>query len=223
MHVFINSAMSADGKISNVRREQIRISGSEDFERVDSLRAESDAIGVGVGTVLADDPSLTVKDDKGENPLRVVFDSDARTPTDAGVFEGEGDVVVFVSHDAESEEVDRLSERCEVVRTGRGDDGDQEEEKERVDLGEAVETLEKMGVERLMVEGGGGINYSLLREKLVDEILVYVGASVIGGTGAPTLVDGDGFVDKYPRLELGSVERIDEGVLLRWVVDKESY
>ncbi|MDY6775422.1 MAG: 2,5-diamino-6-(ribosylamino)-4(3H)-pyrimidinone 5'-phosphate reductase [Halobacteria archaeon] len=214
MHVFINSAMSADGKISNVRREQVRISGAGDFERVDSLRAESDAIGVGVGTVLADDPSLTVKDE-GENPLRVVFDSGARTPEDSEVFEGESDTVVFVGRRADDEDVDRLRRRADVVRTYGDSD--------RVDLGEAVETLEERGVESLMVEGGGGINYSFLSEKLVDEILVYVGASVIGGTDAPTVVDGDGFVDKYPRLELGSVERIDEGVLLRWTVDKESY
>lgn len=59
--VFINLAMSADGKISTVHRRQIRISGNEDFDRVDALRAECDAIMVGIGTVLADDPSLTVK------------------------------------------------------------------------------------------------------------------------------------------------------------------
>ena len=64
--VFINMAMSADGKVSSVRREQLRISGMEDFDRVDSLRADSDAIMVGIGTVLADNPSLTVKSEKEE-------------------------------------------------------------------------------------------------------------------------------------------------------------
>ena len=62
--VFINAAMSADGKISTVKRTQTRISGTEDFERVDSLRARSDAIMVGIGTVLADNSSLTVKSEK---------------------------------------------------------------------------------------------------------------------------------------------------------------
>ncbi|MGZ5539270.1 MAG: dihydrofolate reductase family protein, partial [Halobacteriota archaeon] len=85
--VIINSAMSVDGKISTVARKQVRISGKEDMQRVDALKARTDAVMVGVGTVLADDPKLTVKSDilkhervaKGrtENPLRIVVDSNA--------------------------------------------------------------------------------------------------------------------------------------------------
>ncbi len=73
---FINSAMSADGKISTKRRKQVKISGKTDFDRVDELRATSDAVMVGIGTVLADDPSLTVKSPErrqrrdGERPGR---------------------------------------------------------------------------------------------------------------------------------------------------------
>lgn len=89
--IIINSAMSADGKISSFERRQVRISGHEDLDRVGLLRARSDAIMVGVGTVLADDPGLRVKSqelkkmrsDRGlpEDPLRVVVDSRARTPS----------------------------------------------------------------------------------------------------------------------------------------------
>ncbi len=88
--VFINSAMSADGKISSIERSQVRISGQMDKSRVDLLRAESDAVMVGVGTVLADDPSLRVKSlssrearrkrGQPEDPLRIIADSRARTP-----------------------------------------------------------------------------------------------------------------------------------------------
>ena len=93
--IFINSAMSADGKISSVNRRQVRISGETDLARVDGLRASSDAIMVGVGTVLADDPGLRVKSKDSrearlaqgwpENPLRIVADSRARTPPDAKI------------------------------------------------------------------------------------------------------------------------------------------
>ena len=94
-YVFINAAMSADGKISAYTRKQIPISGEQDFQRVDRLKYGVDAIMVGIGTVLSDAPSLTVKSEelrrerrdrgKDENPIRIVADSLARTPVDADI------------------------------------------------------------------------------------------------------------------------------------------
>ena len=91
--VVVNVAMSADGKMSTRERRQVKISGAEDFARVDRLKADCDAVMVGIGTVLADDPSLTVKnpdlksrrqqEGKGEHPVRVVIDSRARISPDA--------------------------------------------------------------------------------------------------------------------------------------------
>jgi 2,5-diamino-6-(ribosylamino)-4(3H)-pyrimidinone 5'-phosphate reductase len=215
--VFINSAMSADGKISSFERCQVRISGQADKARVDLLRAESDAIMVGVGTVLADDPSLRVKSqssrlarrDKGqlENPFRIIADSLARTPPFAKVL-GPG-CVVAVSSSAPQERLDGLSStRSEIIVCG----------KERVDLIELFSLLFDRGVKRLMVEGGATLNWSLLNLGLVDEIQVYMGAMIIGGEKAPTLVDGPGFKENFPRLILSSLQRLDDGVLLKWRV-----
>lgn len=215
-HVFINSAMSADGKISSFLRRQVRISGSEDLLRVDRLRAESDAVMVGVGTVIADDPRLRVKSEalrswrleRGmpENPLRVVADSRARTPLDAEVL-GPG-CIVAVSRSAHAARIDALSKRCEVVVCGE----------DRVDLRELLEMLYQRGVRRVMVEGGGTLNWSLIEHGLVDEICVFMGPMVIGGRDAPTLVDGRGFADNFQMLELISTERIDDGLLIKWRV-----
>jgi 2,5-diamino-6-(ribosylamino)-4(3H)-pyrimidinone 5'-phosphate reductase len=214
--VFINSAMSADGKISSFERRQVRISGPGDMDRVRLLRARSDAVMVGVGTVLADDPELRVKSqdlkkmrsDRGlpEDPIRVVVDSRARTPPEAEVL-GEG-CILAVSRAAPERRLDSLRERCEIVVAGE----------ERVDLVELLSILKKKGVKRLMVEGGATLNWSLIEAGLVDEISVYVGPMIIGGEGAPTLVDGPGFPGDFPRLELISVDAIDGGVLLRWRV-----
>ena len=89
---------------------------------------------------------------------------------------------------------------------------------ERVDLPAALAALAGEGVDRLLVEGGGELIFSLFEAGLVDELSVFVGGVVIGGREAPTLADGEGFVADFPALELEGVERLDDGVLLRWTV-----
>ncbi|MFC7046282.1 2,5-diamino-6-(ribosylamino)-4(3H)-pyrimidinone 5'-phosphate reductase [Halobacteriaceae archaeon GCM10025711] len=220
MHVAVNAAMSADGKLSSRRRSQVAISGPDDFDRVDRLRAESDAVMVGVGTVLADDPSLTLDDPdrvaereaRGEppHPARVVADSRARTPTDAAVLDGEATTYLLVSKVADDDHIAALENAgAEIVTAGA----------QLVDLRDAFDELESRGVERLMVEGGGELIFSLFHDNLVDELSVYVGNVVIGGADAPTLADGKGFVEQFPSLSLDDVSRVDDGVLLEWTVD----
>ncbi|MBX0323647.1 2,5-diamino-6-(ribosylamino)-4(3H)-pyrimidinone 5'-phosphate reductase [Halomicroarcula sp. F13] len=220
MYVVVNAAMSADGKLSTRRREQIAISDPDDFDRVDQLRADSDAVMVGVGTVLADDPSLTVDDpdrreartERGDsaNPARVVADSRVRTPPDAKVLDGAAETYLLVSEAAPTDFVEEMEAAgAYVVATGE----------DRVDLTTALAKLEGEGVDQLMVEGGGELIFGLFEEGLVDELSVFVGPKILGGRDAPTLADGDGFVEKFPELDLTGVERLDDGVLLTWSVD----
>jgi 2,5-diamino-6-(ribosylamino)-4(3H)-pyrimidinone 5'-phosphate reductase len=223
MYVVVNAATSADGKLSTRKRQQVAISGAEDFERVDELRADSDAVMVGVGTVLADDPSLTLEDsdrrqaraDRGDppDPARVVADSRLRTPDDARILDDAAETFLLASADAPDDRRRELDERegIRVVVAGE----------KRVDLAAALEELEAAGIDRLMVEGGGELIFSLLREELVDDLSVFVGPTVIGGREAPTLADGEGFADPgaFVDLALAEVERMDGGILLRWTVE----
>ena len=219
--VVVNVAMSADGKLSTRERRQVKISGGEDFARVDRLKAGCDAVMVGIGTVLADDPSLTVKnpdlkcrrqqEGKPEHPVRVIIDSRARISPDASILnKGDGLRVVAVAGHADPARVDVLRAKATVIVAG--DD--------EVDLALVLDKLGAMGIRRLMVEGGGTLIAGFVRARLVDEVYTYIGSIVIGGKDAPTLADGLGWTKEaeFARLVLADVTRMDDGVLLHWTV-----
>ena len=218
---FINSAMSADGKISTKERKQVRISGDMDFDRMDELRATSDAIMVGIGTIIADNPSLTVKSkkhkemrknkDQEDNPVRIVVDSYARIPIDADIFKkGDGKRIIAVSRLAPQEKIQILKKIATVIVTGE----------KKVNLSELVIHLKKMGINRLMIEGGATLNYGMLSNGLVDEIYTFIGNMIIGGITSPTLVDGMGFKEnEIIKLDFLSYEKIDNGIILKWYVN----
>ena len=218
-YVIVNVAMSADGKISTRERRQVKISGPEDFARVDALKAECDAVMVGIGTVLADDPSLTIKSEENrairialgrpEHPVRVVVDSRGRIPLSASVLhKGDGVRVVAVSGLAPAEKIVALREIATVIVAG----------KDSVDLADVLTRLSTMGIRRIMVEGGGTLIAGLFEKGLVDEYYTFIGNCVIAGAGSPTPADGDGFIlpAAFPRLTLLEATRMGNGILLHW-------
>jgi 2,5-diamino-6-(ribosylamino)-4(3H)-pyrimidinone 5'-phosphate reductase len=214
--VFINSAMSADGKISTVARKQVRISGKEDLQRVDALKARADVVMVGVGTVLADDPKLTIKSDvlkrervdqgRTENPLRIVVDSNARTPVTAAILGP--NALIAVAQQAPRHRVEELDKKAEILVVGES----------KVDLAALLASLKDRGISSVLVEGGATLNFALLSLGLVDEVCTYVGNIIIGGSTAPTLVDGDGLTSDFINLKLKEIRHVGEGILIRWAV-----
>jgi len=221
MHTVVNAAMSVDGKLSTRRREQLTISGDDDFARVDRIRTAVDGILVGIGTVLADDPHLVLDNSAGRaerreagrppSPARIVVDSRGRTPPEGRICDDAAATYVVVSEQAPADSQQALREAGATVIVA-GDD--------RVDLGLAVEKLEQAGIESLLIEGGGEIIYSAFEAGVVDELSVFVGSLVIGGREAPTLADGEGFVEQFPQLSLTAVDRVDDGVVLQYVVER---
>ncbi|MFO7792196.1 MAG: 2,5-diamino-6-(ribosylamino)-4(3H)-pyrimidinone 5'-phosphate reductase [Candidatus Saliniplasma sp.] len=203
--VIVNVAMSADGKIALPDRSEVKISGEEDFKRVHELRNDVDAILVGIGTVLADDPKLTVKDgfvENPEHPLKVVLDSKSRIPKDSKLFR-DGDFLI-----ATTKKVDQDG----WIKCGDGD---------KVDLSKLMNVLEDRGIKSVLVEGGGEVIYSFFKEKLVDEYYVFVGSVVIGGKNSPSPADGVGArdIDDIISLKLYDHQTLDDGVLLKYRVE----
>ena len=201
--VHVNCAMSADGKIAGVERKQFTISCEEDKERVKALRKRYDAILVGVGTVLADDPHLTVKGRKyEENQVRVVIDPNGRTPDNAKVTDGSARTVIVTTNTCA-----RSWNGCDVIRSPSG-----------IDLEYVMDELGKMGIQSVLVEGGGTTIASFFRAGLVDVFTVYVGTVIIGGKDAPTPADGPGWVAENGfGLTLRSAERLGDGIVLEYV------
>jgi 2,5-diamino-6-(ribosylamino)-4(3H)-pyrimidinone 5'-phosphate reductase len=206
-HVIINAAMSVDGKIALADGKGVRLSNEEDLRRVHRLRAAVDAILIGVGTVLKDDPKLTVKSEyaKGRNPLRVVLDSDGKTPESARVLDGSAATLIVTS-----EVCERSFPRAEVLRLG----------KDEVDLKALLDRLAAREVKTILVEGGSTVIWSFLHEGLADELKVFVSSQVLGGHGAPTLAGGQGVasLNEAPRLRLDRIERLGDGALLEYAV-----
>jgi len=200
--VTLKIAASLDGKTATRTGDSRWISGDDSRRDVHLMRSASDAVMVGIGTVLADDPLLTARTGEGRDrpPLRVVVDSEARTPPDSRIADvREAPTMVAVTGDALQERVVSLEDAgVEVVRAGT--DG-------RVDLRLLLGLLGSREITSLMVEGGGELAAGLWEQELVDRLVFYFAPRVIGGREAPGMLGGDGVakVDQSWQVSIDSV------------------
>jgi 2,5-diamino-6-(ribosylamino)-4(3H)-pyrimidinone 5'-phosphate reductase len=206
--VIVNCAMSADGKIALMTRRQTRLSSDEDMARVHRLRNRCDAILVGVGTVLNDDPGLLVKEKYVRNarrPLRVVLDSKGRTPTNAKAVSPDARTLIAVAgHPVPN----RWGRNVEVVAVGPGP---------KVSIPALIDELGRRGIRSVLVEGGSETIWSFLKAGVVDRLMIYVGSLALGGNG-PTPCGGDGVrsLAEAVRLKLVLARRLGGGILLTY-------
>lgn len=187
--VVLKSAMSLDGKIAAYTGHSQWITGTVARERVHQLRDCCDGILVGIGTVLADNPSLTTRlEYPGKNPLRIVVDSKARISLEAQVITDGLPTIVAVTSQAPHDKVETLRAAGVQVLLIDSKQG-------RVDLSQLFTTLGQQGITSILVEGGASINATLLEENLVDKVQWFIAPKIIGGTEAPGPVGGRGVAD----------------------------
>jgi 2,5-diamino-6-(ribosylamino)-4(3H)-pyrimidinone 5'-phosphate reductase len=208
--VWVNCAASLDGRLAYAGGARARLSSPEDLVRVQRLRAGTDAILVGIGTVLHDDPSLRVHwellgERPERNPTRVVVDSAGRTPDGAKVLDGSAPTIV-----ATSERSSRtFPPHVHSIVAG----------KTRVDLSELFRSLHDLGIRRLMVEGGSEVIASVLRLGLFDRLTIYYAPVLIGGASAPPVASGPEThgPDEAVDLVLSGTERMGAGYVATYI------
>lgn len=180
--VTVKYAQSLDGRIATSTGDSKWISGPAALRLAHRLRREHDAIIVGIGTVLADNPQLTVRLVKGRNPLRVVIDSELRTPADALVLAGGAATGTLIAAAANVDEK-RVSEiqklGADILRVPFAPNGS------GIDIARLLGKLGRRGIGSVLVEGGSGIITSLLAARAVNRLIVVIAPKIIGsGTEA---------------------------------------
>lgn len=196
--VTLKAGMTLDGRVATRTGHSRWITGSEARAEVHRVRHRIDAIMVGLGTVLADDPSLTTRlgDERGHDPVRVILDTEARTPEGAKVIQQSSVAETIIAHGpAGAAAASRLARPgVEPIECGlRGG---------RVDLGELLRRLAARGIVTLLVEGGGEVHWSMLEAGLADRVMFFVAPRLVGGRGAVPVVGGAGAAQMGDAIEL---------------------
>jgi GTP cyclohydrolase II len=210
-YTVLKYAQSLDGRIATSTGDSKWISGEAERVVSHALRARCDAILVGAGTIISDDPQLTVRMVAGASPLRAILDSSLRTPLEARVFNDGGSTVLLTTDRADPGTLQTLRDRgigVRILPPGRGG----------IDMGAALGLLSDMGVRSLLVEGGARVITSMLGERTADRVIVAL-APVILGRGTEAVGDlGIRHVTEGVALRNRMVHLVGEDVITAWDV-----
>jgi diaminohydroxyphosphoribosylaminopyrimidine deaminase/5-amino-6-(5-phosphoribosylamino)uracil reductase len=210
--VTLKSAVTLDGRTAARSGESKWITGPQARREVHRMRARCDAVLVGIGTVLADDPELTVREVRGRNPLRVVLDSELRTSLRSKLVRGAREIrtLIFHARDASPRRALQLKAAgVELVVIARGRQG--------LDPTAALRELARRDVLSVLVEGGAHVHAALLEAGLVDHAAVFVAARILGDAQALPLAAGQSprRLDQAFVLDAPEVVRLGDDVLVR--------
>lgn len=217
-YVILKIAMSLDGKIATSTGESQWITSPASRQRVHELRDEVDAVLVGIGTVLTDNPTLTTRlpNKRGKDATRIVMDSHARIPTAAKIFnpESEADVIITVTPQAFAGNIALLKITGAEVLVIPAKDG-------QVCFKTLMETLGERGITSIMIEGGGKVNETALMSGLVNKVMCFVAPKFIGGKESPGAFSGDGITQltDAPELKRKTITELDCDLLIEGYFD----
>ena len=213
--IIINCAMSLDGKIASSTGRQVRISSEEDMARVYQLRNKVDAVLVGINTVINDDPKLTVKEKYVSclnQPIRIVLDPKNKTFENALIVNDKAETIIVVDENITISKTYAENVTMLPFPTENG----------VFNLNQLSKRFYDLGINSLLVEGGGTIIWNFITSHLVDDLFVYIGSLIIGGKQTPTMAMGNGFEHEqdFIRLHLIDSKRLGDGLLLLYQLKK---
>jgi diaminohydroxyphosphoribosylaminopyrimidine deaminase/5-amino-6-(5-phosphoribosylamino)uracil reductase len=207
-------AASLDGKIASAMGESRWISGKKSRAYVHQLRNESDAVMVGIGTVLKDDPRLTARitGKNGFDPVRIVVDSRLRIPLESSILhlDSTAKTILAATKQASNDKIREIEKLGAQVLIAEGSNN-------RVDLAALMKELGRIGITNLLLEGGSELNASMLCEHLVDKVIFFVAPKIIGGQNAKSAVGGQAVRPLSQAFNLSGlqVSRLGEDLLIR--------
>ncbi|MBE6034502.1 MAG: bifunctional diaminohydroxyphosphoribosylaminopyrimidine deaminase/5-amino-6-(5-phosphoribosylamino)uracil reductase RibD [Clostridiales bacterium] len=184
--VAMKYAMTLDGKIAAYTGQSKWITGETARAHVHQLRHKYSGIMVGIGTVLQDDPKLDCRLPGTKNPIRIICDTSLRIPLNSRIVASAGDIQTYVATAVNDEEkIEELTKRgCKVVQVSK--------KGEHIDLKKLMVLLGQEGIDSILLEGGGTLNYEALHEGIVNYIYSYMAPKLLGGKDAKTAVEGQG-------------------------------
>lgn len=208
--VILKSAMSLDGKIATSSGESFWITGLDSRKRSHYLRSIVDAVLIGIGTVLKDNPELTCRFVKGKDPLKVILDPNLETPLNSKILSINPKKTIFcVSKSIEAAKIEKVKEKgADVIQLNSNNNN--------FDFDELILELGKRKITGLLIEGGGRVNASAINAGVVDKIIFFISPKILGGKDSPTPIDGKGIksLSQATKLKDVTTERLEEDIVV---------
>ena len=216
-YVVMKYAMTADGKIAAYTGNSKWITGEAAREKVHRDRHRYSAVMAGVGTVLKDDPLLTCRIENGRNPVRIICDTNLRTPVDSQIVSTAKDVPTIIATACGDPEKRKkyTDKNCKLITVSKKGD--------HIDLKELTEKIGEEKIDSILLEGGSALNWSALACGIVNRVQAYIAPKILGGTGAVSPVGGLGADSPENAFILSdtSVTRIGEDILIESELSKK--
>lgn len=214
--VTMKYAMTADGKIATVSGASQWITSDESRQSVHKDRHRYMSIMVGIGTVLADDPMLTCRIEGCKNPVRIICDTNLRLPTDSNIAKTARDVrtIVATSCADTRKRTPLLDLGCEIMDVPR--------DRNQIDLKRLMGVIAEIGIDSVLLEGGGDLNFSALRSGIVNKVKAYIAPKIFGGATAKSPVGGEGFatVANCIKLQFQNMSYFGEDIQVVYKVER---